>query len=391
MTSPVHPERSAEGAKSKGYVSNSLTMLAQLALSAVERLNANGVRDKLAPSGFVGNTMRRGFVVLYTFCVGVLYAALAASAEPTPSATAVAAAEQQFAKDVATSGSIDANAVLATLAKARYQQSVIDTMSRPAESKAWKEYRPIFVNERRVADGVAFEHDNAALLARISTAYGVPPEIIVTILGVETNYGHNSGHYRVLDALTTLAFYYPPRQDFFRDELKQLLLLRSPTFPYAPEDLIGSYAGAMGWGQFMPSSIARFARDGDGDGKIDLWNSLPDICASVANYFIAHGWQKDGPVALRAQVDANARSVEVNGLVPAYSLQQLAEWGYKTDAKLDPMTPATLIRLDGADGPEVWITFENFYAISRYNKSPLYSLAVYQLSQAIAAGVASPP
>jgi membrane-bound lytic murein transglycosylase B len=334
--------------------------------------------------------MRSG-LILYTLCSGALFAALAASAEPTPNTAAVAAAEQQFAKDLAKASTLDEKAILATLGKARYQQSVIDTISRPAESKPWKDYRPIFVNERRIDDGVAFYRDNATVLKRIADQYGVPPELIVTILGVETNYGRNSGRYRVLDALTTLAFYYPPRQDFFRDELKHLFLLRSTSFPYAPEELTGSYAGAMGWGQFMPSSIENFARDGDGDGKIDLWNSLPDISASVANYFVAHGWQKGGPVAQLAQVDAKARAVEPNGLTPVYSLQQLAEWGYTIDAKLDPTTPATLIQLDGADGRETWITFENFYAISRYNKSPLYSLAVYQLSQAIAAGVAAPP
>ena len=342
-------------------------------------------------SGSMVRLMRRGLAVLYTLCASALPATLPASAETAPPAATVAAAQQVFAQDVAKSGAIDADAVLATLAKARYQQSVIDTISRPAESKAWKEYRPIFVNDRRIDDGVTFARENAALLDRIATAYGVPAPIIVAIIGVETSYGRNSGRYRVLDALTTLAFYYPPRQDFFRDELKHLFLLRSASFPYALDELTGSYAGAMGWGQFMPSSIARFARDGDGDGKIDLWTSLPDICASVANYFVAHGWQKDGPVALRAQIDPKARPIEPNGLTPVYSLQQLAEWGYTTDAKLDPMTPATLLRLDGADGPETWITFNNFYTISRYNKSPQYSLAVYQVSQAIAAGVATTP
>lgn len=329
---------------------------------------------------------RSGF--LYTFFACTLLATLSASAE-TPAAGAVAAAQQQFASEVAKAGTRNADEILATLQKARYQQSVIDTMSRPAESKSWKDYRPIFVNDRRIEDGSAFYKANRALLERIAGEYGVPAEIIVAILGVETNYGRNAGHYRVLDALTTLAFYYPPRQDFFRDELKRLFLLRSPSFPYALEDLTGSYAGAMGWGQFMPSSIANFARDGDGDGKIDLWNSLPDICASVANYFLAHGWQKGGPVAQRAQVSAQARTIEPNGLTPVYSLQQLAEWGYTTESKLDPMTPATLIRLDGENGPEIWITFQNFYVISRYNKSPLYSLAAYQVSQAIAAGVAA--
>jgi membrane-bound lytic murein transglycosylase B len=331
------------------------------------------------------------FADFYTLCLGLLFAAPAASVHAAlPDAATVTAAEQQFAQELAHDNGLDQASILATLGKARYQQSVIDAITRPAEAKPWKDYRPIFVTERRIDDGAAFYNANAALLKRTETDFGVPAELIVTILGVETNYGRVTGRYRVIDALTTLAFYYPPRQDFFRSELKQLFLLRSGSFPYAPDELMGSYAGAMGWGQFMPSSIAHFARDGDGDGKVDLWNSLPDISASVANYFVAHGWQKGGPVALRAKVAADARAVTPGTLEPVYPLQQLAEWGYTIDEKIDPMTPATLISLDGADGSEVWITFENFYAISRYNKSPLYSLAVYQLSQAIAAEVAEP-
>ena len=332
------------------------------------------------------------FAKFYTLSCGLLLTVAAANAA-VPDAAAVAVAEQQFAQGLAHDHGLNQADVLATLSKARYQQSVIDAITRPAEAKPWKDYRPIFVTERRIADGAAFYRANAALLKRTETEFGVPAELIVTILGVETNYGRVTGRYRVLDALTTLAFYYPPRQDFFRGELAQLFMLRSPSFPYAPDELVGSYAGAMGWGQFMPSSIARFARDGDGDGKVDLWNSLPDVCASVANYFVAHGWQKGGPVALRASVAATARTLSPAGLEPVYPVQQLAEWGYTTGArpdsiKLDPMTPATLITLEGTDGPEIWITFENFYSISRYNKSPLYSLAVYQLSQAIAAQVA---
>ena len=336
--------------------------------------------------------MRR-FARLYIFAAGVLLAApFAAAQSATPAATS---AELQFAAELAKAHGLDQAAILVTLAKARYQQSVIDTMTRPAEAKPWKDYRLIFLNPRRIDDGADFYRANTALLQDVGKKYGVPPQIVVAILGVESNYGATPMRYRVLDALTTLAFYFPPRQKYFRSELAQLFLLRSAKFPYAPEDLLGSYAGAMGWPQFMPSSIAQFARDGDGDGKVDLWASLPDICASVANYFEAHGWEPGGPVALRAQVAANAQKVEPKGLVPAYSLRQLAERGYTVDTKpdsiqLDPMTPATLIRLDGADGPEVWITFENFYAISRYNKSPLYSLAVYQLSQAIAAAAGIP-
>ncbi|HSE13131.1 MAG TPA: lytic murein transglycosylase B [Rudaea sp.] len=326
--------------------------------------------------------------VLALCAASLLAAAAAHAAAPDPAA--LAAAEQKFADELARDNHLNREAVLATLAKARYQQSIIDAISRPAEAKPWKDYRPIFVTDRRIDDGVAFLQANAALLKRVENEFGVPATLIVTILGVETNYGRITGRYRVLDALTTLAFSYPPRQDFFRSELKQLFLLHESLMPYPTDQLMGSYAGAMGWGQFMPSSVANFARDYDGDGKVDLWNSLPDICASVANYFVAHGWQKGGSVAVRANVAADARAITPNGLEPVYPLQQLDEWGYHTTEKLDPMMPATLIVLDGADGRETWLTFENFYAISRYNKSPLYSLAVYQLSQAIAAGAAEP-
>ncbi|TLY51073.1 MAG: lytic murein transglycosylase, partial [Gammaproteobacteria bacterium] len=184
-----------------------------------------------------------------------------------------------------------------------------------------------------------------------------------------------------------LAFYYPPRADFFRSELRQLFLLHGQNFPKPLDSLIGSYAGAMGWGQFMPSSIARYARDEDGDGVIDLWNSLPDIVASVANYFVGNGWKAGESVAVRAKVSADARAIMPENLKPVYPLKQLAEWGYiplQNGVKFDPDTLATIIKLEGEEGPEFWITFQNFYAISRYNRSPLYSLAVYQLSQEIA-------
>ncbi|MEP6484093.1 MAG: lytic murein transglycosylase B [Rudaea sp.] len=331
--------------------------------------------------------MRKFAFFAFSICVFFNAAADVASKPASPD---IVAAEQKFADELAAKHDLDAADVMATLAKARYQQSVIDTMTRPAEGKPWKDYRPIFFNDRRIDDGVSFYRENRDLLRRVETSFGVPAAMIVAIIGVETNYGHTPTRYHVIDALSTLAFYYPPRADFFRSELAQLFLLRGPTFPYALEDLMGSYAGAMGWGQFMPSSIANFARDGDGDGKIDLWNSLPDICQSIANYFVAHGWEKDGPVAVRADVAADARKIEPAGLTPVYPLQQLNEWGYTTKENFDPMRPATIIQLEGADGPEVWIVFENFYVISRYNKSPLYSLAAYQLSQAIAEAVETP-
>jgi peptidoglycan lytic transglycosylase B len=317
----------------------------------------------------------------------LLFAAFAARAD-APDPAAFSAAQEKFADEVAKEGGLDRADVLATVSKARYQQAIIDAMTRPAETKPWKDYRPIFLTDRRIEGGVAFLRDNTALLQRVEKDFGVPAALIVAIIGVETNYGRITGRYRVLDALATLAFAYPPRQDFFRGELKQLFLLHGAAFPYPLDELTGSYAGAMGLGQFMPSSIARFARDYDGDGKVDLWNSTADICASIANYFVVHGWQKDGTVAVPARIDPGARTIDPSGLEPVYALEQLEQWGYRGAGKFDPMTPATLISLDGEHGREVWITFENFYTISRYNRSPLYSLAVYQLSQAIAAAVA---
>ncbi len=313
-----------------------------------------------------------------------------ADGQPVSDAAAIAA-KQAFARNLARQHGWKADQILATLDKARYQQNIIDAITRPAEAKPWNEYRPIFVNMPRVVDGTVFYHANAKLLNRTAQEYGVPASIIVSIIGVESNYGRTPMRYRVLDALNTLAFYYPPRQKFFRSELAGLFELHGSSFPYELDELMGSYAGAMGWAQFMPSSIAQFARDGDGDGKLDLWNSLPDICASVANYFKAHGWVEGGPVAMRVKVSANARKIDAHGSLPVYPLEQLAEWGYQVDSKLDPTTPATLLTLDGDDGPETWITFQNFYVITRYNRSPLYSMAVYQLSEAIAAAEAALP
>ena len=317
----------------------------------------------------------------------VLIAAPTALAYDPPNAATVAVAEKKFADDLARDGGPDAGEILATLAKAHYQQSIVDAISRPAESKTWREYRPIFLTDRRINDGVAFYRANQTLLKRVEQETGVPATLVTAIIGVETAYGRTPGRYRVLDALTTLAFYYPPRADFFRSELRQLFLLHSGNFPTPIENLVGSYAGAMGWGQFMPSSIARYGKDEDGDGVIDLWNSLPDIVGSIANYFVGFGWHKGEPVAFRAKVSASAHALTPDGLKPAYTLQQLSEWGYSIAEKADPALPVGLIRLEGEDGPEVWITFNNFWVISRYNRSPLYSLAAYQLSEEIANGI----
>ncbi len=275
------------------------------------------------------------------------------------------------------------------LAKAKYQDSIITLISKPAEkTKPWKDYRPIFMTAKRRDDGVAFYRDNRALFDQVSRDTGVPAEIIVAIIGVETSYGRITGTYKVIDALATLAFYYPPRAEFFRGELKRLLALDG-RFPKPIEELTGSYAGAMGWGQFMPTSFANWARDGDGDGVVDLWASKPDIVHSVANYFIAHGWTNGAAVAGRAIAAPKAVLPEIRATETIHTIDTLARAGYTLTDHFDPATKATLLVLEGAQGSEHWITFQNFYVISRYNRSPLYSMAVWQLSQEIAAGMAA--
>lgn len=267
------------------------------------------------------------------------------------------------------------------------QQGILDAISRPAEAKPWRDYRPIFMTPQRIADGVAFYRDHRALLEQVGRQYGVAPEYIVAILGVETNYGRLTGKYKVLDALVTLGLYYPPRAPFFREQLKVLLELPDNHLAGPLDTLMGSYAGAQGWGQFMPSSIRDFAVDADHDGHINLVDSLPDILASVANYFAQHGWVRGGPVAMRAQPDAAAKPITATDTKPHWPLEQLEAWGY---APLQPANPGELTglqTLEGANGPEYWFTFQNFYVITTYNRSPLYAMAVYQLAQAIDAGV----
>lgn len=295
--------------------------------------------------------------------------------------------QAELVREVARDTGKDPSALNALLDGASKQQAILDAISRPAEAKPWSQYRPIFLTDQRIADGVAFYREHRTLLEQVGRQYGVAPEYIVAILGVETNYGRLGGKYRVLDALVTLGLYYPPRAKFFREQLKVLLELPQNQLAGPLDSLMGSYAGAQGWGQFMPSSIRDFGVDADHDGRIDLHDSLPDIVASVANYFARHGWVNGGPVAARAQPDAAARSITVSDAKPQWPLEQLEAWGYAPLQALNPGQPSSLQTLQGASGPEYWFTFQNFYVITRYNRSPLYAMAVYQLAQAIDDGV----
>ncbi len=295
--------------------------------------------------------------------------------------------QAELVREVAADTGKSPRVLSALLDGAKKQQSILDAISRPAEGKPWKDYRPIFLTDKRIDDGIAFYREHRALLEKIGRQYGVAPEYIVAIIGVETSYGGNTGKYKVLDALVTLGLYYPPRAKFFREQLKELLEMPDNHLAGPIDTLTGSYAGAQGWGQFMPTSIRDYAVDADHDGRIDLQKSMPDIFASVANYFAKHGWVDGGPVAARAQPDAAAQPITVKDAKPQWPLEQLEAWGYAPLQPLSPAQPASLQKLDGVNGPEYWFTFQNFYVITRYNRSPLYAMAVNQLAGEIAAGV----
>lgn len=279
---------------------------------------------------------------------------------------------------------VDPQAIRATLAQAEYKQSIIDAISRPAEKvRPWRDYRPIFMNDARIDGGRAFYAENRDALDRVAASTGVPAEYIVAIIGVETNYGRITGNYRVLDALYTLAFSHPKRAPFFAGELAQLFALVKEEPQLDILTLQGSYAGAMGMGQFMPSSYRNWAKDGDGDGRRELLTHKPDVFASIANYFVVHGWQRDGAVVARATRDAGAADFVPESLDPVYPLASLAARGYRPQPGQPLAEGATLLSLDGEAGKEYWLGYRNFYVITRYNHSPMYALAVHQLAQAI--------
>lgn len=265
------------------------------------------------------------------------------------------------------------------------KQSILDAISRPAERvKPWSEYRPIFVTDKRIDQGVTFWNENAESLAKAEREYGVPPQFIVAIIGVETFYGRNKGNYRVLDALSTLAFDYPQRAPFFRDQLREFLLL-SREQQFDPLSLTGSYAGAMGLPQFMPGSFRAYAVDFDNSGHIDIWNDKADAIGSVASYFKRHGWTAGGSVAARAQVRGDkVEQGVVQGIEPVKSVAELRALGWNPAEPLRDDLRVTSFRLDGDAGPEYWMGLPNFYAITRYNRSVMYAMAVNQLAEAIA-------
>lgn len=291
---------------------------------------------------------------------------------------------QAFINDMVKKHQYDRNQLGYWLDGVEQQTSILETIAKPAEGKPWKEYRPIFMTAERVQQGVAFWKQHREILQRAEKQFGVPAEIIIAIIGVETFYGKRSGNYLVLDALTTLGFDYPPRADFFRKELEQYLLMAREE-KIDPRAMRGSYAGAMGMPQFIPSSFRNYAVDFDGDGKRDLWNSTADVIGSVANYFKVNGWKVGEPVISRASVLGAATELAGTQVKPVKSVEEYKQLGATPIHAFSARAQAVLMQFDGVNGTEYWMGLDNFYVITRYNRSPLYALAVYQLSQALSA------
>lgn len=289
---------------------------------------------------------------------------------------------QNFITYMVTHHSFNRQELLSTMEKVVLQPQVIASMNSPYEKKTWDSYKQLFITPERIQKGMYFWHANQAYLAEAEKKYGVPPQVIVAIIGIETLYGQRQGNYRVLDALATLAFNYPKRSEFFTKELAQYLLLcREQGVP--PTQYLGSYAGAMGKPQFMPSSYRQYATNFNGSRKKDLINDNEAVIASVANYFHKHGWRVNQGIAQPAQVKGS-RYKKLN------TTYKTANYGWPevTAAGITPITASHhtppkvgLIELNTTTGAEYWLAYPNFYVITRYNTSPQYAMAVYLLSQ----------
>lgn len=293
---------------------------------------------------------------------------------------------KQFIAEISAKHGFEVTQMQGLFAQAERKQAILDAISRPAEkTKKWFEYRDIFLGQKRIDRGVAFWQAHRDTLARASAQFGVPEEIIVAIIGVETHYGRIKGSYRVIDALSTLAFDYPPRATFFRGELEHFfLLVREQKMD--PLQLKGSYAGAMGYGQFIPSSHRNFAIDFDADQRIDIIDNPVDAIGSVANYFAKHGWQSGQRVLSRVRAKANHDQSIVNeSHKPSLTQKEAKKRGFrvidkKAKSKLEFVAP---LMYEEKEGPVFWFGHQNFYVITRYNRSRLYARAVWELSQAI--------
>lgn len=287
---------------------------------------------------------------------------------------------REFIDRMVTEHELDREWLTSLLSNVERRDDVLESIANPAESLPWHRYRPIFLTSERIDAGVTFWEEHEAILERAETEFGVPPQLIVAIIGVETFYGRRQGQHPVLDSLVTLGFDYPPRAEFFRSELEELLLLADEENLELSE-LRGSYAGAMGTGQFIASSYRNYAVDFDGDGRRNLFDNRADAIGSVANYFARHRWRPGHAVVIPAVLPDNAPgNIQPDTPVPAGELRETGlvfSDGLAADRVVHP------IRLKQTDGEEWWLGLHNFRVITRYNHSPLYAMAAWQLSEAI--------
>ncbi|MCK5717715.1 MAG: lytic murein transglycosylase B [Thiomargarita sp.] len=300
--------------------------------------------------------------------------------------TADTVTQDMFIEQMVTQHGFDKVYVTQLLKQAKVKKSILKIMARPpGKAKPWYQYKKNFLDQQRIKAGIKFGKKYAKTLKRAEVIYGVPAEIIVAIIGVETFYGKIVGKIRVIDALKTLAFHYPKRADFFRDELEHFLLLtrEEKMNPLKPK---GSYAGAMGIGQFMPSSFRTYAVDFDGDGKRNIWTNNIDVIGSVANYFKQHGWKTGQSVIMPAQITTPKASTRLLALdfKPQYTLQKLKRMGLQYQGNESDNTLAMFIDLETEVGTAYWVGFQNYYVITRYNRSKHYAMAIFLLSLAVA-------
>lgn len=290
----------------------------------------------------------------------------------------------EFAQDLEQRHGFNANELLQKFGQVRPNSKVIQLIKPPTSptQRSWERYRPRFLNDRRIDAGVRFWQENRSKLAQARATYGVPEEIIVSIIGVETEYGRNTGGFRVLEALATLAFHYPPRADFFRTELEQFLLLAREN-NMDPLMIKGSFAGAIGIPQFMPGSQRRYAVDFDGDQRIDLGNSVDDAIGSVGHFLEQHGWQAGQAIAVPAISTGEPEpALLAAGIRPSISVAEFAERGIRSNAALQ-MNAALIDLVSPGRETEYWLGFDNFYVITRYNRSSFYAMSVFQLAEEI--------
>lgn len=292
-----------------------------------------------------------------------------------------------FADEMQKNYGLDRDKVIYSLYGANISEISLKKTAHPTEQVTWGQYKTYFLNSKKVYDGIAFYKANEEALKRAEQKYNVSSYVIAAVLGVETNYGTYKLKHRAIDALATLAFNSPDRAPFFRDELKWLFIFADKE-KEDPSIYLSSYAGAIGYPQFMPSNIIKLAVDFDGDGEINLVNSIPDAIGSIGNYLSYHGYVKGGLMGVRAGVTGEAWSKYLNKTMKPYvTVKELEDAGVTPQTPLEPTAKVAFYRLHGADGAEYWIFANNFYAVSRYNPRTNYIMAVMSLADEIRAGI----